>query len=59
MERYLIVGSLLAGAYLTYTCPCKDPLLSCHLGEFVALTASPLVFALYLNREVLADALPK
>lgn len=54
-QRLIITSSLLAGAYITWTCPCGDKetgegLLSCHLTEFFISTTIPIVLVLYLNR---------
>lgn len=50
IERLLITSSLLAGAYTAYTCPCKDPFLSCHNKEFLAFVGLPLIYVFYINR---------
>jgi hypothetical protein len=50
VQRMLITSSLLAGAYIAYTCPCKNPFLSCHIKEFGLFVGLPLVYAIYLNR---------
>lgn len=60
MQRLLITSSLLAGAYITYTCPCGNPitgegLLSCHLNQFFLATTIPLAIVLYVNRNNLSN----
>jgi hypothetical protein len=54
IQRYAITGSLLFAAWTAYTCPCKNPFLSCHVTEFALLTGLPLAFVLLIN----ADNLP-
>ena len=49
LQRYAITGSLLAAAYVAWTCPCRDPFLNCHYKEFVALTGAPLLLVLITN----------
>lgn len=51
MQRMLITSSLLIGAYTAYTCPCKDPFLSCHIKEFSLVVGLPLIYAIYINRK--------
>lgn len=55
LQRFLITSSLLAGAYITYTCPCKDPFLSCHVKEFSLVVALPLLYVIYINRNNLSS----
>jgi hypothetical protein len=55
IERYLLTGSCLAGAYMAYTCPCYDPFLNCHSTEFLVLTGLPFAYVLYTNWEMLGQ----
>lgn len=50
IQRLAITSSLLTGAYIAYTCPCKDPFLSCHIKEFSLIVGLPLIYAIYINR---------
>ena len=54
-QRYAITASCLAGAYIAFTCPCRDPFLSCHYKEMVIATAFPLLLTLWLNRAVIKN----
>jgi hypothetical protein len=51
----LITSSLVAGAYISYTCPCKNPFLSCHVKEFSLVVGLPLLYVLYINRNNLSS----
>ena len=51
IQRYAITGSLLYAAWTAYTCPCRDPFLSCHYQEFAVATAVPLLFVLLINAD--------
>ena len=51
IQRYAITASLLYAAYTAYTCPCKDPFLSCHYTEFALAAGAPLAFVLFINSE--------
>lgn len=48
VARYGIVGSLLYGAYIAYSCPCST-LMSCHQSAFYAAAGAPLALTLLLN----------
>lgn len=50
IQRFLITSSLLAGAMISYTCPCKNPFLSCHVKEFSLVVGLPLLYVIYINR---------
>ena len=54
--RWSVTGALLAAAYMTATCPCAEPLLSCHRVEFYTLVVAPLA-AIAANMELLDGAL--
>lgn len=49
VERWLITASLVGGAVIAWTCPCKNPFLNCHKYQFYALVGLPLVYVAYNN----------
>jgi hypothetical protein len=54
--RAAVTGSLLLAAWTAWTCPCSEPLLSCHLPEFLLAAVGPAA-AVWLNVYALGGAL--
>jgi hypothetical protein len=53
IDRYVITGCLLYGAFLTMKCPCGQPdgkgFLSCHQNQFLLAVGIPVAICLYEN----------
>lgn len=52
IERVLLTGGLLYGAYITATCPCYPNIVSCHMTEFMLTAGLAVGYVVVINRDL-------
>jgi hypothetical protein len=55
LQRYIITGGLLFGAYTAYTCPCSA-IGSCHLKEMALSIGIPTAVLLAVNWDLITSS---